>query len=35
MIVDDSYQWIDEQYPPVVYEKGISKTIIEVREVQV
>jgi len=32
VIVDDSYQWIDEQYPPVQYEKGVSRTVITIEE---
>jgi len=30
VIVDDNWQAIEEVYPPVVYEKGKSMTIIEV-----
>lgn len=32
VIKDDAWQFIEEVYPPVVYEKGVRKTVIEVNE---
>ncbi|KKN75616.1 hypothetical protein LCGC14_0378540 [marine sediment metagenome] len=33
VIVDDNWAAIEEVYPPVVFEKGIKKTIIQVQGV--
>ena len=30
VIKDDTWQYIEEVYPPIVYEKGVRRTIIEV-----
>ena len=30
IIADDNWKAIEEVYPPIVYEKGVRKTIIEV-----
>ena len=30
LIADDSWQHIEEVYPPIIYKKGISMTIIEI-----
>ena len=32
VIKDDAWQFIEEVYPPVVYEKGVRRTVIEVSE---
>ena len=32
VIKDDAWEYCEEVYPPVVYEKGVRRTVIEVRE---
>ena len=32
VIEDDAWQYIDENYPPIEYRKGVAMTILEVEQ---